>query len=450
MYLQENFYPCRGIPVNKIKTLVLAMSSLGVISVTMPVHAATDAEVNALRDEVKELKQLVQKLSDQQKTALSVSAPPAPPATPAASTSPVSKPGWMAMADGQTQVKLYGSVRADATYDFKGSNGSISNGANYPLNKDDPRQDSLNVSAATSRIGLDITRPTQYGDLNGKIEADFMGGNGDNGVGTFRVRHAYMSLGKWLAGQTTSPFVNTDTSPETVDFNGAIGTGTTRTVQVRYTQPINAQQKILVALEGGDVEKANTAGGSRFPALTARYDFKTADNKGLLQLHGLAHENRVAPKDSTSEEKFGWGVGVGGKYDLTPQDSLVANYYHVKGDGRYLLYSNSAYAYDTTTQDINLGEFDSAVIGYQRKWSPILRSTFAIGGIQYKDDNIYANSNLTSTSYNKEIYNALVNLIWNPVKSIDLGAEYTYGQRETFAGDKGDYSRINLLAKYSF
>ncbi len=72
--------------------------------------------------------------------------------------------------------------------------------------------------------------------------------------------------------------------------------------------------------------------------------------------------------------------------DLTPQDSLVANYYHVKGDGRYLLYSNSAYAYDTTTQDINLGEFDSAVIGYQRKWSPILRSTFAIGGIQYKDD----------------------------------------------------------------
>lgn len=50
-------------------------------------------------------------------------------------------------------------------------------------------------------------------------------------------------------------FVNTDTSPETVDFNGAIGTGTTRTVQVRYTQPINAQQKILVALEGGDVEK---------------------------------------------------------------------------------------------------------------------------------------------------------------------------------------------------
>ncbi|EXR29533.1 hypothetical protein J694_1495 [Acinetobacter sp. 1281984] len=113
-------------------------------------------------------------------------------------------------------------------------------------------------------------------------------------------------------------------------------------------------------------------------------------------------------------------------------------------------YSNSAYAYDTAAQDIQLGEFDSAVIGYQRKWNPILRSTFAIGGVQYKDDNTYANSNLTNTSYNKEIYNALVNLIWNPVKNIDLGAEYTYGQRKTFADDKGDYSRINLLAKYNF
>ncbi|ENJ6599062.1 DcaP-like protein [Acinetobacter baumannii] len=435
--------------MKNIKTLILAMSTISLTAVVMPAHAATDAEVDALRKEVSELKQLVQQLSNQQKAVTVVNTPKVPSTTIAASSPvPQSKPGWMQMPDGQTQVKLYGNVRVDATYD---SNGSISNGANYPLNKDDPRQDSLNVSAATTRIGLDLTRPTQYGDLTGKIEADFMGGNGDNGSGTFRVRHAYMSLGKWLAGQTTSPFVNTDTSPETLDFTGAVGTGTTRTVQVRYTQPINAQQKILVALEGGDVEKvSNAAGGSRFPALTTRYDFKTADNKGLLQLHGLAHENRVAPKNSSSEEKFGWGVGIGGKYDITPQDSVVANYYHVKGDGRYLSYSNSAYAYDTTTQDINLGEFDSAVIGYQRKWSPILRSTFAIGGIQYKDDNVYANSNLTNTSYNKEIYNALVNLIWNPVKNIDLGAEYTYGQRETFAGDKGDYSRINLLAKYNF
>ncbi|MFX5157790.1 DcaP family trimeric outer membrane transporter, partial [Acinetobacter baumannii] len=80
-----------------------------------------------------------------------------------------------------------------------------------------------------------------------------------NGNGSLRVRHAYFSLGKWLVGQTTSPFVNTDTAPETVDFNGPMGYGSTRTVQVRYTQPIDANQKVLLAVEGGDVDNINSA-----------------------------------------------------------------------------------------------------------------------------------------------------------------------------------------------
>lgn len=42
-----------------------------------------------------------------------------------------------------------------------------------PLNKDNPTEDSLNVSAAPTRIGLDIARQTDLGELTGKIEADF-------------------------------------------------------------------------------------------------------------------------------------------------------------------------------------------------------------------------------------------------------------------------------------
>jgi hypothetical protein len=123
-----------------------------------------------------------------------------------------------------------------------------------------------------------------------------------------------------LAGQTTSPFVNVDTAPETVDFNGPMGYGSTRTVQVRYTQPIDANQKLLLALEGGDVDNITTgnttvnangvtsSGGNRFPAFTARYDFKTADNKFLVQAHALLHENRISSNDSNDEEKLGWGL----------------------------------------------------------------------------------------------------------------------------------------------
>ncbi|QBM38702.1 hypothetical protein E1A85_17085 [Acinetobacter baumannii] len=43
-------------PVKNIKTLILAMSTISLTGVVIPAHAATDAEVDALRKEVSELK----------------------------------------------------------------------------------------------------------------------------------------------------------------------------------------------------------------------------------------------------------------------------------------------------------------------------------------------------------------------------------------------------------
>ncbi len=70
-----------GMPVKNIKTLILAMSTISLTGVVMPAHAATDAEVDALRKEVSELKQLVQQLSNQQKAVTVVNTPTVPPTT---------------------------------------------------------------------------------------------------------------------------------------------------------------------------------------------------------------------------------------------------------------------------------------------------------------------------------------------------------------------------------
>ena len=473
--------------MNKLKNLVLCMSTLGLAATTLSAYAASssDAEINALRQEVNQLKQMVQQLSAQQKSAPVAVVAAAPvmvaPSSPAAAPT-TQKPGWFTLPDGQTQVKLYGSVRTDVTYDFKGTNADTTNINNptnkVPLNSANATEDALNVTAATTRFGLDFSRPSSIGEITGKIEADFMGSNGTNGTGSLRVRHAYVSAGKWLAGQTTSPFVNTDTAPETVDFNGPMGYGSTRTVQVRYTQPINANQKLLLALEGGDVDNITTGnttvsangvtsnGGNRFPAMTARYDFTSADKKFLGQAHALLHENRISTNDSNDEEKLGWGVGLGAKYKVTDVDTVFANYYHVKGDNRYLLYGNPAYVASSNTDgslNISEGEFNSGLVGYSRTWSPKLRSTIAAGGIWYKDDNGYADfasrsatAPATRDGLNKTLYNIIVNSFYSPTKAIDLGVEYTYGQRKIFEqldatkSDDGDYSRLNLMAKYSF
>lgn len=67
MHILEIFYIQCGNACENIKTLILAMSTISLTGVVMPAHAATDAEVDALRKEVSELKQLVQQLSNQQK-----------------------------------------------------------------------------------------------------------------------------------------------------------------------------------------------------------------------------------------------------------------------------------------------------------------------------------------------------------------------------------------------
>ena len=45
---------------------------------------------------------------------------------------------------------------------------------------------------------------------------------------------------------------------------------------------------------------------------------------------------------------------------------------------------------------------------------------------------------------------AWLNLIYSPVKPIDLGVEYVNGKRETFSGASYKDNRVGLMAKYNF
>ena len=60
----------------------------------------------------------------------------------------------------QTKIKFYGNIRVDTAYDFEGSTRSIANKTgSIPLDNSNSTSKSLNVSAATSRVGVDIVSP---------------------------------------------------------------------------------------------------------------------------------------------------------------------------------------------------------------------------------------------------------------------------------------------------
>ena len=83
--------------------------------------------------------------------------------------------------------------------------------------------------------------------------------------------------------------------------------------------------------------------------------------------------------------------------------------------------------------------------GYQHWWTPNLRSTIAAGNwTQAVPSQIIGPTE--SNSANKQLYNAFINLVWNPVAFITTGVEYMYGRRFVVSNANG--SEHVLVAKW--
>ncbi|MGA8760330.1 MAG: DcaP family trimeric outer membrane transporter [Stellaceae bacterium] len=74
--------------------------------------------------------------------------------------------------------------------------------------------------------------------------------------------------------------------------------------------------------------------------------------------------------------------------------------------------------------------------GYQHWWAPNLRSTIAAGYAQ-QDVNAQLIGPSQAIGTNKILWNAFVNLVWNPVAFVTTGVEYMYGHRTVVANLTG-------------
>lgn len=433
--------------------------------------ASEQPEVEALRQEVRELKQLVQALSAQQNSPAIASQsssnqsssnatlnhqPSSNPAQHSAlQTAQASPPvaakktnGWMALPDGKSAAKVYGFIRADMLHDFKGQPaGKFSNLHTQPLDSTDPVNNKTAFTAAVTRVGVDFKTPTAMDDVGGKIEGDFWG-NGGTGSATFRIRHAYLTSGNWLFGQTWSPFAGQEYAAETVDFNGVVGTSIRRVPQIRYTHALNPATALTIAAE------ENSNSDARLPAIVTRLEHQLDDNRGAVALRAMLHEKRgIATStvngqvNNTEKDKTGYGAAIGAWYQLNSADKLTGQLFHVKGDGNFNYGTGSGYSVNATTGELYFDEYNSAQLGLTHAFNPKMRSTLALSWVDFKDNSQFAQTNPAA---NQTLSQASINLFYKPVPSIDLGSEYTYGQREVFSGDEGKQSHLNLMARYSF
>ncbi|HHQ13908.1 MAG TPA: hypothetical protein ENK16_02675, partial [Chromatiales bacterium] len=85
------------------------------------------------------------------------------------------------------------------------------------------------LTVQQSRLNLELRENTKTGQLRAFIEGDFAG-DGD----TFRLRHAFGQYRAIMAGKTWSTFMDVESSPEEVDFEGINGRINVRQAQLRF------------------------------------------------------------------------------------------------------------------------------------------------------------------------------------------------------------------------
>ena len=416
------------------------------VAFTVPAQAQTAKDFDDMRQEIKRLREEVDALKKQK-------AAEAKPADAA--------PGWgdrveqleikskdavvagdigggFRLPGSETSIRLYGYAEAHVIHDLKapGPSDSFTDLMFQPLNNSNPQKGKTKLTAQTSRFGFETATPTSAGTFNTKLEMDFYaysGAGGDSNRNRLRLRHAYGEYAGWLVGQTWSTFMDLDDLPETVDFNGPIGAPFSRRTMVRYTYgDAKAGYKFTVAAEDPEDQFNGGSANERLPQLVARFD-KSFD-QGALNVRLLSHEKR-----SATQTKRGFGVGIGGSYKLTDKDVLMGQFTYVEGDVDQLYGSNGySIAPDgTITFDKNKG----LVVGYAKTFSDQLRGNVAFG----------MNRGKTAEAVgNKRLQQLFLNVIYSPIKNVELGAEYIHGIRKTFGDETGTMSRFDLMGRYSF
>ena len=321
-----------------------------------------------------------------------------------------------------------------------------------PADGDNAAQSS--ITANQSRLNFDMRDNTSAGILRAFIEGDFTeDGN------AFRLRHAFGQWDRVLAGQTWSAFVDTQASPEEVDFEGLNGRINVRQSQVRWSPPIGEDFELQLSLEDPNPQLQNGNGVTRIPDVVLAGRFQPHERLHLKaallgrQIRGQESITTTSGDIKTGgvDKSYAWGLSLSGSF-VTPmldsRDKLLFQFNHGNGIGRYVNDLNSIGNYDgifnPNTGELQLFNVSAGYGSLQHWWGDTMRSNFTMGYVDINNPNFIDNEAYKST------IRASANLLWNPTQRVDTGVEYLWGRRENKSGDRGDAQQIQMMLRYLF
>lgn len=313
--------------------------------------------------------------------------------------------------------------------------------------------------ANPSSLNFDV-RTKGPGDqaIRAFVEGDFAGSS--NG---FRLRHAYVQVGRFLGGQTWSTFSDPDADHGDIDFEGVNAENVQRQAQFRYTHRLSPAWRLAASIEYPnasltDVDGTAVRSVNQIPDLIVRGTWTPSEAtrlQGAAVLRSIRGESASRPNEI--EHATGWGLSASGTLSRLPWAEGDAFTFQVNGGegiARFINDLNSAEGqdgvFDPATGDLVLLPHWGWYGSYVHRWrgaagkpgylrSALIWGAVRVDNLDFQGPNAYEQTNRLS-----------LNLVWMPFRSAEVGAQYIWGQRVNNGGAQGEARQMQLRARYLF
>jgi len=343
-----------------------------------------------------------------------------------------------------------GVVRMRGWYDWGGaipSNGFMPYLIPIPENLASMRRLGTTPSG-TALYFLTVGR-SRMGSYRLYIEANFNGYGGRD----FHLKKAYATMGDFTIGYANSTFSDPAAMAPTVDAQGATNKLPKTDVLVRYMHTFRSHWAMAVSVENPssriDVTDGVTAKSSEWlPDLAAFVQYQWGEGEHV-RLSGivrtLAYRDLIA---GTNRNVVGWAVHL----------SSMAHPHHAVTT--YASF-NYGHGYGSLVNDLLAGNYDLVANPMEpgRLYAPkVLGYSF---GVQYNfTPALYVSASFSQTHYLPRYavapteyrygWCADVNVFWNIMPRLQVGAEFDLGRRMNVDGTSRYAKRVGAMCQFSF
>ncbi len=339
-------------------------------------------------------------------------------------------------------LQIGGFVQADFMFDLndtKNQYGFQPSSIVVPTSHDGE----TNFSVRQSRLNFSAKG---FGKFYALLELDL---SGAGGLTVPRIRHAWISYGKWGFGQYWSNFTDNNTWPNLMDSWGPNAAIWRRQIQIRYTHKLNNTNTLAFSIEqpGSDITLPPDSGWvsrNRFPDVVASYTYKWNELNNHVKVGGLLHPVTYRATNNEVLTLTGAAFSLSGSIRTVGQDDLKFQVSYGSGQARYNEdLSGSGYDALPDPSDnykLNLVNQHYFWLFYDRWWSKKWSSTIGWGNVTIDKQDFFSPSTILYTNY------SAVNLLWYPNNYFKAGIELLYGNHKTVGGEMGRNFRVQFSA----